>query len=177
MEWLGFNKPVTAPADAATAAGKAKADVAVFGQVNRMELVDDEVHVNIRLTAVGADGAPLVGLDGERLFDRTFTNKPAIAVRRSGPLRLWALAGLAIFALAWPLALVPVMRRVITADSNVANLLAIVLITAVPASVAAVVLLTGGPTTTSIVEVLVLLVLAGLWCAIVMSRVADAERG
>ena len=170
---IGMPKePVADPATAVKLAKAAEAEVVVFGRVDRFEVLDDGVAVAVHVQALGVDGKPL--------FDKTFTNQepPATALHISfhisGP-RLAIFAGLAAFTLLWPLVLVPLMRRVLGAESNVANLLAIVLISAVPPAVGWPVVFTDGSGALWVAVFGLWTVLSVLWCIMVMSRVAAAE--
>jgi hypothetical protein len=162
-------EPVSDPAVAVNLAKAASAEVVLFGRVEQLELLDGRAAVTVQVQALAVDGTLLLEKTG-------FSNKRPTAVAASGPrVPWWPLAGLLILSLALPPALVPLMRRVLRAESNVVTLLAILLITAVPATVAWPLVFSKGGGTWKVVGFGLLVALECLWCTAVMSHVAEEE--
>lgn len=162
------NEPVSDPATAVKLAKAAAAEVVLFGRVDRLEILGDGVAVAIRVQAFATDG--------RSLLDETFTNqKPPAAASGGFGLRLGMAAGLALFTLLWPPVLVPLMRRVLRAESNAANLLAVILIAAVPLAIGWPAIFAAGMGPWRIAGFGLWAAVSVFWCMAVMSWVAAAE--
>ncbi len=166
-------EPVTDATTAIRLGKQARAEVVVLGRVEKLERTESgsiDVALEVRLFDVAT---------GEKLFDGSFP-KPAasqpLAVVGVGPGRLVSIwLGLGAFALIWPPVTSPIMRRVLRMESNIATLLAIVLITAVPAGLAWLLVLYTDAGFWPITACVLGTALVGLWCMTVMSWVAQDE--
>ena len=159
--------------DAATALSIAKtagAEVVMFGRVQRLELGDGQAAVSFSLRAFE------LGSEQPLLADDFPAARPAESSPGQTLHWAWILGVLAV-ALLWPLLTIPVMARVLKMESNAATLLTILAVTAVPAVVAWP-LFSGTTVVVWRVAVFALmLLLVGLWSALVMSWVAAREDG
>ncbi|MCL4205628.1 MAG: hypothetical protein KJ000_24365 [Pirellulaceae bacterium] len=161
-------QPVADAESALRIARNAGAEVALFGRVERLELHDQRAEVTFRLEAVE--------VESERsLLADTFSSTPPAAHRgSSSPSWPWWLGILAV-AVVWPPLTVPVMARVLRRESNLATLLTIVAITAVPAAIAWPVFFGADTSVWRVILFTLGLLLTAFWSALVMSWVAASQ--
>jgi len=159
--------------DAATALSIAKtagAEVVMFGRVQRLEQGDGQAAVSFSLRAFE------LGSEQPLLADDFPAARPAESSPGQTLHWAWMLGVLAV-AVLWPLLTIPVMARVLKMESNAATLLTILAVTAVPAVVAWPLFFGTTVVVWRVALFALMLLLVGLWSALVMSWVAAREDG
>jgi hypothetical protein len=163
-------QPVTDAGSALRIARSAGAEVALFGRVDRLQLHDQHAEVTFRLEAIDVESE-------QPLLAETFSSVPPTTNQITRPVTWpWWLGALAVVLL-WPPLTVPVMAWVLRMESNLATLLTIVAVTAVPAVIAWPLIFGGDIGAWRIVLFTVGLLLTAFWTALVMSWVAASQDG
>jgi hypothetical protein len=155
---------VADPQIAVRLAKNASADFVLMGQINQLDPLHTDAIVTFHLTALEV-------ANGTVLLDAEFDNRRAAGGVHRANLRAWAL-GLILFAI-WPVMTIPVMRRVLRMDSTTANVLAILIITAVPIFFCFLFLLTGIVAPFHWLALIPVAAATGLWTTFVMAWTAS----
>jgi hypothetical protein len=164
--------PVTDPAVALKLGRAAAAEVVLLGHVDRFWLGHKgaEIVLTLRMLQV-ADGQVL----SSGTFSNTITPAPSAGSESEAGLRMTVLVALIALALLCPLLAVPLMRRTLRRESNAANLLTIVGISALPAVIAWPVAFRGPTSVWHTTLYLIGVVLSVLWSTTVMAYVAEGD--
>lgn len=163
-------QPVSDAGSAMRIARSAGAEVAIFGRVERLQLHDQHAEVAFWLEAVDVERE-------QPLLADTFSSQPPeMPPATSSPTWPRWLGALAV-ALLWPPLTVPVMARVLRMESNLATLLTIAAVTAVPAVIAWPLIFNADMGTWRVVLFTVGLLLTAFWSALVMSWVVEHNEG
>ena len=163
-------QPVSDAGSAVRIARSAGAEVAIFGRVERLQLHDHHAEVAFWLEAVEVESE-------QSLLADTFSSQPPTMPSVTSPSTWPQWLGALAIALLWPLLTVPVMTRVLQMESNLATLLTIAAITAVPAVIAWPLLFGADMETWRVVLFTLGLLLTAFWTALIMSRVAASQDG
>jgi hypothetical protein len=169
--------------DAETAlkyAAWAEAKFVVFGEVVRLqqpiaESKDQQALVEFRAQMFLVES-------GMSVLDGTFNSKadvepePPLNRLATAPTQPWYGAGLAFFAMVWPLALTSLMRRVVRTENNQLTLFALLVIIAVPVALGWPWAFGANASVWRSIFFLIGAALVALWCTFVMSRVAEMNK-
>lgn len=161
------SEPITKE-DAIKIGKTANAEVVLFGQVDTFVPEETSHKIEGKFQFVNV-------VTGDTLATSRFSNmiNSEKTTETTGGISMTKLVVLLLFLLFWPFALVPLMRRVIRRESNRDNLLAILLMTAIPFGMAIAFI---GNMTANIfftIGFLLFFVIAAGWIGFVMNKVAQ----
>lgn len=153
--------------------GKASdAEIVLFGEIDTFAPAEKTHKIEGRYQFVNV-------VTGDTLVASRFSNvsgsetAPEYASATTNGIPILKLVILLLFALIWPFALVPMMRRILRRESNRDNLLAILCMTLIPFGIAVVFL--GNMTANLFIMIgfLLFFVVAAGWIGFVMNKVAE----
>lgn len=167
-------KDVTDPAEAVKLAEDSDAKVVIVGRVEKLKTKSGVVEISLEMYQVD---------DKAKIFSGSFRSDkqpepaevPTPVSNTSSPKNRWLYAGLACFAIFWPLLLMPAMRRTLRAENNAMTAAVLALTILVPLAIGWTGIFAGDWGIWSIVMFLVGGAAVALWTIFVMNRVAEAE--
>ena len=169
------NKTVTDPDKAIKLGKAAEAELVIIGRVDEWTLDKDSWQVAFTASAYQVE-------DGKPVFVETrFTNAPPEPVGEPARWKsiklpdLRLLAGLACFALFWPILLAPLTRKTLDRESNALTALMLVGVIAVPVAASWYSLMDGSAGVLRIVMLLCITVIVAIWSLFVMNQVAAEQ--